>query len=103
MGNLVGSNQHGKYINTKEIMNVDFNINLEKLDDMIANITESKSDDYDKINALLKIDCTIYTGLGTDSTKEEKEDAKKASKKIMKAISKMDDVLGKSLSVGLDD
>ncbi len=39
-----------------------------------------------KIDALLKIDCSMYTRLGTDSLKKEREEVKRNSKKLYQAI-----------------
>ena len=38
--------------------------------------------DKQKIDKLLEIDCSLYAHLGTDSTKEEKDDVKRKSKII---------------------
>ena len=43
-----------------------------------------------KIDELLRIDCQMYTNLGTDSTKTERETTKKRSRSIYRAISKLD-------------
>lgn len=40
-----------------------------------------------KIDELLEIDANMYTNLGIDSSKSEKENVKKISRKIYKAIS----------------
>ena len=39
-----------------------------------------------KIDALLKIDCSMYTRLDTDSLKKEREEVKRNSKKLYQAI-----------------
>jgi|TARA_R110000824_G_scaffold24557_11_gene86434 hypothetical protein len=39
-----------------------------------------------KIDALLKLDCFMYTCLGTDSLKKEREEVHRNSKKIYQAI-----------------
>tara|TARA_R110000787_G_scaffold26069_1_gene72965 strand:+ start:1376 stop:1597 length:222 start_codon:yes stop_codon:yes gene_type:complete len=39
-----------------------------------------------KIDALLKVDCFMYTCLGTDSLKKEREEVHRNSKKIYQAI-----------------
>ena len=38
--------------------------------------------DREKINRLLELDCNMYANLGSDSTKTEKQLAKKTSRKI---------------------
>tara|TARA_R110002050_G_scaffold53185_3_gene120982 strand:+ start:1516 stop:1773 length:258 start_codon:yes stop_codon:yes gene_type:complete len=40
-----------------------------------------------KIDELLEIDANMYTNLGIDSSKSEKENVKKISRKIYRAIS----------------
>jgi hypothetical protein len=44
----------------------------------------------------------MYCYLGIDSTKEEKENAKKKSRAIYRAIAKFDPLLGKNFSWYLD-
>ena len=39
-----------------------------------------------KIDALLKVDCFMYTCLGTDSLKKEREEVQRNSRKIYQAI-----------------
>lgn len=39
-----------------------------------------------KIDALLKIDCLMYTQLGTDSLKKERDEVHRNSRKIYQAI-----------------
>jgi len=47
-----------------------------------------------KIDRLLEIDANQYTALGIDSTKTEKEEVKKNSRYIYRAISKLNKELG---------
>ena len=47
-----------------------------------------------KIDRLLEIDANQYTTLGVDSTKTEKEEVKKNSRYIYRAISKLNKELG---------
>ncbi len=42
--------------------------------------------DKQKIDALLKMDCLMYTCLGVDSLKKEREEVKKKSRRIYQAI-----------------
>jgi len=58
--------------------------------------------DKKKIDELLRIDCTMYTNLGLDSLKKDREETKRRSKVIYKAISKIDEVFGKSLIYQMD-
>lgn len=46
--------------------------------------------DKRKLDALLKIDCALYCSLGKESTKAEKDEVKKQSRKIYKAIKTFD-------------
>lgn len=60
------------------------------------------AEDYNKtiiqrINDLLEMDATLYTNLGSDSTKAEKLDVKKKSRMIYKAIKDLDLETGKLL------
>ena len=50
-----------------------------------------------KVDSLLEIDAIAYQNLGTDSTKKEREQVKKDSRKIYKAIKQLDWPLGCSL------
>lgn len=47
-----------------------------------------------KIDQLLEIDATMYMGLGIDSTKTERDDTKKKSRKIYRAIKTLDNYWG---------
>ena len=60
------------------------------------------AEDYNKtiierVNQLLEIDATMYTNLGSDSTKAEKLDVKKKSRIIYKSIKDLDLETGKLL------
>jgi hypothetical protein len=60
------------------------------------------AEDYNKtviqrINELLEIDANMYTNLGSDSTKAEKQDVKKNSRIIYRAIKDLDIATGKLL------
>jgi len=60
------------------------------------------AEDYQKtvverINELLEIDATMYTNLGSDSTKAEKQEVKKNSRIIYRAIRDLDAETGKLL------
>ena len=58
--------------------------------------------DKQKINKLLEIDCSLYAHLGTDSTKEEKDDVKRKSKIIYRLIKSIDKKLGDELLYTMD-
>lgn len=60
------------------------------------------AEDYQKtiverINKLLELDATMYTNLGSDSTKAEKLEVKKNSRIIYRAIKDLDLETGKLL------
>ena len=55
--------------------------------------------DKKKIDTLLEIDATMYTNLGTDSTKKEKDQTRRDSRFIYRAIKSIDETLGKELYV----
>lgn len=52
--------------------------------------------DKRKIDTLLEHDCSMYTNLGTDSTKTEVLETKKKSRAIYRAIGKIDKKQGES-------
>lgn len=58
--------------------------------------------DRKKVDELLRIDCNMYTNLGSDSTKTEKENVKRNSRKIYRVIKSIDDKVGKELLNAMD-
>ncbi len=50
-----------------------------------------------KIDTLFEIDADLYCNLGSDSSKTEIENVKKQSRKIYKAIKKVDEYTGRLL------
>ena len=69
---------------------------------MIENILKEQLTDKEKIDKLLELDCNLYTNLGTDSTKAEKQEVKRMSKKIYRAIQTINEPIGKSLLQVID-
>jgi len=69
---------------------------------MIENIIKQDITDKEKIDKLLELDCNLYTNLGTDSTKTEKQEVKRMSKKIYRAIQTINEPIGKSLLQAVD-
>jgi len=65
--------------------------NYENIDKFMEYKTWS---DKQKIDQLLHIDCNLYANLGTDSTKEEKEEVKRKSLIIYRLIKTLDKKLG---------
>lgn len=55
-----------------------------------------------KVDELLKMDCSQYTNLGIDSTKEEKNNVKKNSKRIYRVIKEIDKEIGERLLLSID-
>jgi hypothetical protein len=69
---------------------------------MIDNILAEQITDNQKIDKLLELDCNLYTNLGSDSTKSEKQEVKRMSRKIYKAIQGINEPVGKSLLQAID-
>ena len=69
---------------------------------MIENILVEQITDKEKIDKLLELDCNLYTNLGIDSTKTEKQEVKRMSKKIYRAIQTISEPIGKSLLQSID-
>jgi hypothetical protein len=55
-----------------------------------------------KIDELLRIDCKMYTNLGSDSTAKEVSLVKTLSKKIYKHIKVLDPTMGKTFLTAID-
>ena len=51
----------------------------------------------ERIDSLLEMDANMYTNLGSDSTKAEKEDVKKKSRIIYRSIKELDPYIGSQL------
>jgi len=73
--------------------------NYEDVDKIVNFSTWS---DKKKIDELFRIDCYMYANLGTDSTKKERDQVRKKSRYIYRAINKIDSVLGKELIYNID-
>jgi len=58
--------------------------------------------DKKKIDTLLRIDCNMYTNLGTESSDTERKKTKALSIKIYRAIKKINPVEGDSLLKTID-
>ena len=70
--------------------------------DKIMNFTSWT--DKKKVDTLLFIDCSLYTNMGTESTQTERNitKSKSKSKKIYKAISKIDPSVGRLILKSID-
>lgn len=55
-----------------------------------------------KLDELFRIDSWMYTNLGTDSTKSEKEAVRKKSRAIYRAINKINPTIGKNFLYHMD-
>jgi hypothetical protein len=70
------------------------------IDYMIDKILNYKTiSNKDKIDRLLEMDAIMYTNMGSDSTKTERNEAKKKSRVIYRAIKTLDRDLGDMLLV----
>ena len=58
--------------------------------------------DKQKIDELLHFDCNLYANLGTDSTREEKEEVKRKSLIIYRLIKTLDKKLGDEFLYTMD-
>lgn len=56
----------------------------------------------EKIDELLRIDCFMYTNLGTDSTQAERDEVEKTSSRIYQIINSIDEEVGSLLVMGID-
>ena len=65
-------------------------------------INFSSWSDRKKIEELFRIDSYMYTNLGTDSLKKERDEVRKKSRYIYRAISKIDPKTGKGLIYSMD-
>ena len=71
-----------------------------ELQDKVLKIVSYKTwSDKRKVDALLEIDANAYTNLGTDSTKTERENTRRDSRFIYRAIKSIDEDLGRKLLV----
>ena len=65
------------------------------IDQKIAKIMSYKTySDKKKIDSLLEMDADLYCNLGSDSTKKDKYEVEKVSRKIYKAIADLDKIQG---------
>ena len=72
---------------------------MNNINDFIDEVLSSSDTNKEK---LLEYDSKMYCYLGIDSTKKEKENAKKKSRAIYRAIAKFDPFLGKNFLWYLD-
>jgi hypothetical protein len=72
--------------------------NFEQIEELMA----AKLCDRCKIGKLLQIDCMLYTRMGVNSTKKERQEVKSKSKKIYTYIKKIDSEIGDRLLSSMD-
>lgn len=76
---------------------------MENLEAYIEEVLSNDSwDERQKKDELYRIDCKMYTNLGTDSTKAERNEVKKKSRMIYKAIQKINHHEGTQLLQAID-
>jgi len=75
---------------------------MNNINEFIDEVMSSSYTNKEKKNKLLEYDSKMYCYLGIDSTKTEKENAKKKSRAIYRAIAKFDPLLGKNFLWYLD-
>ena len=69
----------------------------------IERILEFKSwSNKEKEDELLRIDCAMYTYLGTESTKQDREQVKKNSRTIYRALKNINPQLSEHLMTAID-
>ena len=73
------------------------------LREQIDQVVKSKLSDREKVDELFRLDCKMYTNLGTDSTKSEVEETKKNSRIIYRAVREIDFWLGSACLRTQDD
>lgn len=73
------------------------------LREQIDQVVKSKLSDRDKVDELFRLDCKMYTNLGTDSTKTEIQETKKNSRIIYRAVREIDFWLGSACLRTQDD
>tara|TARA_B100000242_G_scaffold82598_1_gene54927 strand:- start:1155 stop:1367 length:213 start_codon:yes stop_codon:yes gene_type:complete len=69
---------------------------------MFEEIIKMPITDKEKIDKLLEIDAHLYTNLGIDSTKKERLEVKRLSKKIYRMIQDINSAIGKTLLQAMD-
>jgi hypothetical protein len=72
---------------------------FEEIEDILEHTTWP---DKKKVDTLLQMDCSMYTNLGTDSLRSEKDEVTNKSRKIYEAIQKVDHAMGSSFLILMD-
>tara|TARA_R110002020_G_scaffold370973_3_gene582611 strand:+ start:1462 stop:1701 length:240 start_codon:yes stop_codon:yes gene_type:complete len=66
-----------------------------KFEDIDKIVEQTSLTPKEKLDELLRIDCALYTHLGRDSTKAEKDTVKRMSRAIYKRIRKVNENQGR--------
>lgn len=74
-----------------------------ELKETVDKVINSQKTKKEKLDILFEMDCVMYTKLGIDSTKTEREETKKNSRIIYRGIREIDFYLGCALLRTQDD
>lgn len=74
-----------------------------ELKETVDKVINSQKTKKEKLDILFEMDCVMYTNLGIDSTKTEREETKKNSRIIYRGIREIDFYLGCALLRTQDD
>lgn len=94
---ILTANKYGIYVNSKKIMSTEFNITSNQALEWIIEIENCDAKPKQKIDALLMVDSILYCSVGIETPKKERQEVKAVSKKIYRAIAKIDKTEGELL------
>lgn len=67
------------------------------VDDIQKILDFTSWNDKKKIDTLLEIDATLYCNMGLETTKTQRQETKRGSRRIYSAIKQIDSVMGQEL------
>tara|TARA_R110000803_G_scaffold32816_4_gene72080 strand:+ start:2472 stop:2702 length:231 start_codon:yes stop_codon:yes gene_type:complete len=67
------------------------------VDDIQKILDFTSWNDKKKIDTLLEIDATLYCNMGLETTKTQRQETKRGSRRIYNAIKQIDSVMGQEL------
>lgn len=67
------------------------------IDDIQKILDFTSWNDKKKIDTLLEIDATLYCNMGLETTKTQRQETKRGSRRIYNAIKQIDSVMGQEL------
>lgn len=67
------------------------------VDDIQKILNFTSWNDKKKIDTLLEIDATLYCNMGLETTKTQRQETKRGSRRIYNAIKQIDSVMGQEL------